>query len=547
MPWDRPTDFTQPTDTVSAEEAAWDKPTTNDWFEPEPVDDRTPDMFDAYANPAERPTPPLTPTWAPVEPSTAPTSVVAAPPKPEPAADPYDAFAPVLGDVSAPFARQWPESNGHDAGRNAPMLSAAPAIEAEPELVADEWFAPQAEMAQAETAQAEWPQAEWEHAEWPQPGRVEVAASVQPAAVEPQTLEGTGLGPTPSADLFEWAPEPVLEAEPRFEPARAEAPVQPQPWHEEMAPDEIAPDEIAPDQMAFDEMERSDGEVAPEEVASPDVEVTPRVTVAQLALPYSTTAPGAPTNLVVRIELAIVDDGRRLVTVTPEREATTPTTPRHPEFDPRAPRAPRAPEPESAEAWIEPSAVPQPTGSAPWDEAPSTPLATEPAPWAAPAAAPWAAPAAPEPEPAAPTPEPVAWAPAAISPASEFFAPPEWNVPHDPETPAPWAPTPAAPPQAHQSASFAPTTFEPASYASQQPAAAMPMTADSRPSAAAAVASDNDLWFLSTEPTEAEVAAAPAATKEPSSALTGFLTIGMAVLVIVLVLVFIQLMTSLLR
>ena len=218
VPWDRPADFAQPTDTVSADEPAWDKPLMNDWFEPEPVDDRTPDMFDTYADPAERPMAPPTPSWAAVEPTavepaTEPTSAVAAPPAPEPVADPYDAFAPVLGDVSAPFAREWPESNGHDAGRNAPMLSAidewtAPA-EATQEWVAEETLV--AEAPQAEDAQAEWPQAEWEQTEWPQLGQIEDASPVQPAAVEPQTLEGTGLGPTPSADLFEWDPQPESE------------------------------------------------------------------------------------------------------------------------------------------------------------------------------------------------------------------------------------------------------------------------------------------------------------------------------------------------
>lgn len=58
----------------------------------------------------------------------------------------------------------------------------------------------------------------------------------------------------------------------------------------------------------------------------------------------------------------------------------------------------------------------------------------------------------------------------------------------------------------------------------------------------------SDLWFLSTEPDTATVDGVDVAdVKEPSPLMTGALTIGMAVLVIVLVLVFIQLMTSLLR
>ena len=291
------------------------------------------------------------------------------------------------------------------------------------------------------------------------------------------------------------------------------------------------------------------------------MQVTPKVTVSQLALPYSTTAPGAPTNLVVRIELSIVDDGRHVLTVTPDRELPTP---RHPEFEPRAPRVlDPEPEPVSGAAWIEPADVPQATEAAPWDRPEATATPAEVAPWTKPAPstdpAPWTEPEAqPEPaaqsdvaaqsEPAAPAPEPVSWAPTATSPADDFFAPPEWNVPHDPATPAPWQPTPAAQPQAQLSSTFAPSpTFEPASYANQPAAATQMPTAAAQPASAASIASDNDLWFLSTEPSEAEVAAAPAAAKEPSSLFTGALTVGMAVLVIFLVLVFIQLMTSLLR
>lgn len=405
VPWDRPTDYAQPTDTVSADEPAWDKPTTNDWFEPEPLDDRTPDMFDAYADPADRPTMPMPPSWAAVEASPEPASAVAAPVAPEPAADPDEAFAPVLGDVSDPFGHQWPESNGHDAGRNAPLLSATPATEVEPEPAVPH----------------EWPQTEWKQAEWPQLAHVEDAA--------PQTLEENGVGPNPSAELFEWDAEPEIEA-----PAEAS----------------------------------SDVDAAPEEVASEGVQVTPKVTVSQLALPYSTSAPGAPTNLVVRIELSIVDDGRHVLTVTPDRELPTP---RHPEFEPRAPRAldPK-PEPASADAWIEPAAVPKATETAPWDRPGATAAPTEVARWS-----------------------------------------------------------------------------EPASYANRQPHGETAMPGAIQPASAAAIASDSELWFRSTEPSEAEVAAAPAAAKEPSSAFMGALTVGMAVLVIFLVLVFIQLLTSLLR
>jgi hypothetical protein len=81
----------------------------------------------------------------------------------------------------------------------------------------------------------------------------------------------------------------------------------------------------------------------------------------------------------------------------------------------------------------------------------------------------------------------------------------------------------------------------PASYDTPAPIAATAVA----PSLSASDRSD--LWFLSTEPDTAAMESAEAAdAKEPSSFWTAVLTIGMAVLVIALVFVFIQLMTSLL-
>jgi hypothetical protein len=82
-----------------------------------------------------------------------------------------------------------------------------------------------------------------------------------------------------------------------------------------------------------------------------------------------------------------------------------------------------------------------------------------------------------------------------------------------------------------------------AAAAAATPAVASPITP-------AAAPEQHDLWFLSTEPDDIDAPFdddAAAAQKEPSSVLTAVLTIGMAILVIVLVLVFFSLMTSLLR
>ena len=63
----------------------------------------------------------------------------------------------------------------------------------------------------------------------------------------------------------------------------------------------------------------------------------------------------------------------------------------------------------------------------------------------------------------------------------------------------------------------------------------------------AQVTESSDLWFLASEPQALAPTGPETPKSEPSTLLTGGLTIAMVVVVIVLVLVFIQLMTSLLR
>ena len=94
-----------------------------------------------------------------------------------------------------------------------------------------------------------------------------------------------------------------------------------------------------------------------------------------------------------------------------------------------------------------------------------------------------------------------------------------------------------------------PTAFEPLA---PQTAQAAPVATAAGTAPAPAPLEQNDLWFLSTEPQEtAEAVESTTGTaetpKQSSSVLMAGLTIGMAILVIVLVLVFIQLMTSILR
>jgi hypothetical protein len=314
--------------------------------------------------------------------------------------------------------------------------------------------------------------------------------------------------------------------------------------------------------------------------------------------PYS-TAPAPPTPFVVRIELSIVDDKIRLVgpietahaagpselAVEVTAEADEQFTPRHPAFEPRGP-VPPAPPVETA--WIEPTGAAhfdeqsgwpdqasesqplsqQQSQPAPWDE-PAAPLqtfaeATDVPPWAParaaePAAAPAPASLAPQTAEFAPAPAP-APAPVADPAPAPFEEPaPRWAQPtYDAQplaqapvarepAPSPFAPAPVA-------GAYAQPVYAEPMYIDPLPASAPPITgerADAAPQLATVAAQDqSDLWFLSTEPSDGEGAEARHEVvegKEPSALLTGILTIGMAVLVIVLVLVFIQLMTSLLR
>jgi hypothetical protein len=596
VPWDRPTDFSQPTDTASSDQPAWDRPAPIEW----PAADST--------GVAEHPADPLGAWPQPVVESPAVTAVF--PPAPyQPAdtvpSDPDDAYAPVLGDVNVPMARGWPDMNGHDNGRNDPAIvsdanAMAPMVTPVPVVIPDvgQPAAPaEAPAPVPPPAPTNWDEPtgmseEWPTPEAPAPDWEEPRPAPEPPAAPSDTRpvgDFLAQGPTPPDDLFGTLPEP--------EPAK------PEPASGSMQPS--------------GESTQPDAPTPPEQPAPPSLVEVPLNESEHVMSPFS-TAPAPPTPLVVRIELALVDGERRLVNpaeaarpvnpieVEPER-----VTPRHPEFEPRGRNGDPYEVPadtHSDQAWIEPTAtsVPQAT-PAPW--AVSEPAAQpQPVDWGHAVPPPAAYPANPLPAvPWTPAPAPPAFAPPPIveqyqSPYPQYapqpqFAPPPaaqmqpvepmpwtqparaWDAlaqlpaasitqapqpvaltpapapmfapepqPHSPPPPAYFEPAPYEPSVAPQA--FAPQTFAPPVY--QEPTRAAVMAAPARAAnaqAATAAQNQSDLWFLSTEPADAGESRDDdvADGKEPSPVLTAVLTIGMAVLVIVLVLVFIQLMTSLLR
>jgi hypothetical protein len=405
------------------------------------------------------------------------------------------------------------------------------------------------------------------------------------------------------------------------------------------------------------------------EVAAPTHEPAPSapapaaqapITPAPVAeIHVASTAPHSQQPLVVRIELAILEDGSRRL-VSPAESAfrvgpdfgdeppfEEPSLPRRPQFAPRA----RAIDPEPAESdWIEPTleSTPYPEFETAAPESPAMGYMPEldgaPAPMSAPVVQPMPAP---QPQPAAPLPLRGTGLAAGLIPA-ETAGPVPWLQPQPPiyptqaptNEPAPAYGQPSAyqqPMQAQPEATFqawpASPDFAPQPMQSQQPlrqqpmgspqhsayqepayqqpAYAMPAPAPepappapqfapaqtvqplddwddpawdaqrrrARPVASAAdtpwylesgpadvpspglrgsaaqaqTDTQSDLWFLQNDadvassPVSGAVGDDPEVGREPSAVITSVLTVGMAILVIVLVLVFIQLMTSLLR
>ena len=594
----------------------WDRPDPEPW---PPADDEAADVpqtWSAQGGVPAAPTP--QPDW-PVADS---LEGEAAPPWDRPTAneadeshDPYDAMAPVVSDVIQTPAGAWEgwNGNGHHATPGAP----------EPMKVAAHSDGP---LDSDESRAVPWS---------------EPASTPSPPTSGSAPGAGNVGGPDPVPD---WPAEDDLTVT----PPTSRGPVMPEdswpvtpPVAPPVAP-AVAPTPADPALAAVRELKPEPEPAEPEAPVAPQTTPEPAAapTVSAMVMPSGAN----PQNMVLRIEVAIVDESRRANPADAAKRVGPDADVRRPEYEPRnhggrasmpepeylwdappgAPdqpqqRRPRYPAPANAQpaaparrvspppsAW-HPAApvVPQPT-SIDW-ELPAVgaaqPMVDPPAPWLtpAPAQSPYQQPAqAPAPtwaltqptppyqppaplyQPPAPQPPatpqypaaypPQPYPPQAYQPAPQDYhttpqeyqpAPPQYQPPAP--QPSAWPPAqpigPAHDPLAGLPAApyVAPSPYAPAPYAPIAPTPATPqqMPVQSFQSAPAAgsrartgqVAADQaDLWFLSNQPAATTLADDDAQPEgRSSSILTAALTIGFALLVIFLVLVFIQFMTSLLR
>ena len=598
-------------DPQAREDVPWDRPDPEPW---PPAEDGAADVPQSWSAqggvPAARAPQPDWPAAHALEDE-------AAPPWDRPTAneadewhDPYDAMAPVVSDVIQTPAGAWEgwNGNGHNATPGAPEPLKVAAHSDGPLDVEEPHSAPWGETAATPTSGSA-----------PGGGNLSGPDPVPdwPAEDDLTVTPPTSRGPvmpedswpvTPSVTATPADPAPAAVREPEPEPPEPEPDPEPEPAEPELA------ESVAP-------------QATPEPVAAPSVSA--------VVMPSGAN----PQNMVLRIEVAIVDESRRANPADAAKRVGPDADVRRPEYEPRnhggrasmpepeylwdappeAPDQPQQPRPrQPAPARAQPAAparrvspppsawhpaapvAPQPT-SFDWElpaVGASQPVADPPAPWSKPAPAqpPYQQPAqAPAPTWALTQPTPP------YQPPAPQYRPPEPQPPAAPQYPAAYTPQ-QYPPQAYQAATHdyqsapqdyqsAPPQYQPpapqpsawpptqpggqahdplaglpaapyvapAPYAPIAPAPATPqqMPVQSFQSAPAAgsrartgqVAADQaDLWFLSNQPAATTVEDDDAQTEgRSSSILTAGLTIGFALLVIVLVLVFIQLMTSLLR
>jgi hypothetical protein len=545
-PWDVPLaddpPFAPP-DPAARADIPWDRPAPETW---PPSDDAGTDYqqtWSAHGVPAASHDP--QPEWPAADPigDAAPWDH----PGSDQSLDPDDAMAPVVGDVAAPAGiwHEWSEKGSADGYANGNGNGHYATNTPEPMTVAAHSDQPRPGDAPRSDAWVEGPSGGSGPAlpEWP--------------AEDDLTPPSPSRGPVMPEDSWPVTPQ---KAEP---PAPPSAPASPEPTPEQ------APTPVPP-------------------------AVTPVVTSAQI-LP---SPAGSPQNMVLRIELAIVDESHRANPADAAKRVGPDADVRTPEYNPRT-HGGRAQMPEPEYEWGAPppppdqrrqrqSPVPavQPRHVAPspgaWPPAPPQPTQfdwelpqvggpqvggprpDQPAPWSTPAQPPerpshMPPPVAPPPtwaltEPTPPyTPEP----PQYVPPSAPRYQPPANQPAWPPSQSAdPLYGLPAAPnvqPAPYQAAPYQPVQSQ---YPSQYPAQSVP-SVPSAPAAgsrartgqANAAADQADLWFLSNQPTAATTDAEgdTGMANRPLTLMTVGLTVGFGLLVIVLVLVFVQLMTSLLK
>lgn len=468
VPWDRPSDYQQPTDTATADQLSWDRPEPGFWADPDALDNPLAEMDEPGAGVDLAEPPPWFQATSGQATSDQAAAVASTPRADEASAsqvaasDPDDAYAPVLGDIAMPAARGWPAVNGHDASRNDATLAADAFAQAQGTTTAP---APAESIEALADARAGSDEPTDSAQSWPDPGSAHTSWTPGPDALPHEWETSAVDGPDDLAAEADFVSEPERQPE-------AGASAEPQPGDATEYQLEPATEyQLEP---------MTDAEFEP--VAEPEPAPPPTAAPESVA-----STPHQP--LVVRLELSIVDDSIHITgpadavwrvndanavvldvgeSVLAEAERLTP---RHPAFEPRAQNGD---EHQAASAWLEPS-LPRPTAEA------SIPPATPNPPWLQ--------------DTALTHPEAQAdpWARAA--------------------DPAPW----------------------PGASATAQPPGV-------------AVQEQSDLWFLATEPANIDDATeSGVALVKESSMKMALWTIGFAILVLLLVLVFIHLMTSLLR
>ncbi|MEP7158468.1 MAG: hypothetical protein ABI797_03500 [Chloroflexota bacterium] len=460
-------------DPAARADIPWDRPAPEPW--PPSADDQV--GFDPWAPqlvapPAQPVAPPAQPVAQSVQQPVWPAADLGQPriphSKPPQFTDPYDAMAPVVGDVNAPPAQaQWQNWNGngalHDDAQNGqapqhepvpqqPLGQPEPAsvganVEARPDFAAPPWPAPWNEPFSAE----------------PFPAAQQYQEPAAPAFGDQGGSTWDNDDQAPTTEAHDERPDETWSASRQFAPA---PPVDPQPAAPQPEPPQLAlpqpapaepmqPMDVAPAQPPMPVTQ-----IAPVQQVTPDVSVVP-------------AQPGAPANMVLRIEVAIVDDRSRVSGVETARRVGPPVesddydesldrpAPRHPEFEPRnhvvqepAPRPDQWEEPRP-DQWQQPQ-YDAPQHNSPQSNAPQ--YSPPPSAWQQPAPAPR--------QPAPPTPMdwdlPPMQAPVLQPPIQHQSAPSAWSLPMQPAAPQPmqqppapaWATTPPVPAYAPQQAPY---------------------------------------------------------------------------------------------
>ena len=491
--------------------------------------------------------------WAEAEANSEPQAEVA-----NPEAQAEVVAGPTMPEDETPTPEySWPTIHGDETATAAPWAEAeavaGPTISEDETPTAAPAFWVDAEAnseAQAEVVagptmpEDETPTPEYS---WPTIHEDETATAAPWEQAEGNAEAQTEVVAVPTADT----PEPTAVT-PELEPVQAWALPAVEPVPAPLAPPPPVTPEPEPEQAwALPAIEP-----VPAPLTPPQPAVTPIIASAE----FVPSPSGSPQSMVLRIELAIVDESQRANPADAARRVGPDADARAPQYDPR-PDGDRAPLPWPDYLWnVPPIDVPKqqrgPRQAEPrraWPPAPvqptqldwdlpqlSGPGPDQPAPWSTPQRQPQLLP------PVAPPPS---WALTQPTPPSAP-EPPQFAPPSAPRYQQPaWPPSqstdplyglPAAPNE--QPAGYSPAGYQPAPQSPSMPAQVQyPVpSVQSAPAAgwrariglpAAASAADDDAQPMG----------------RSSSVMTAGLTIGFALLVIVLVLVFVQLMTSLLR